>query len=56
MKLIKRKRTPKVKIDELDLRHFPKVGDPDPYWADLYNPSVRCTVKQPNNIRYEKIY
>lgn len=49
MKLTRRKRTPKIKIDELDLRHFPVVGDPDPYWADLYNPSVKCQVKSVNH-------
>lgn len=30
------KRTPRVKIDEVDLIHFPGPLTPDPYWREVY--------------------
>ena len=51
MKFKQRKRTPKIKIDELELRNFPVVGDPDPYWNDLYTVGAPAA-KKPHN--YDK--
>ena len=49
MKFVRRKRTPKVKISELELMHFPKIESVDPYWGDLYNPSTKPQANKPQN-------
>ena len=48
MKFVRNKRTPKVKIGELELAHFPKIERVDPYWNDLYDPKCQLGSDKPN--------
>lgn len=42
MKETKRKRTPKIKIEQIELSTFSyKELTIDPYWDDLYNPEPK---------------